>query len=72
MQGIRELSSIHAIEVHSSQVSYQKIPQPRAEGSLLLEKAEVVLPDAISCKGKSGHTNKKLVSERREIKSRSL
>ena len=57
-EGIRELSSIHAIEVHSSQVSYQKIPQPRAEGALLLEKAEVALPDAQCRQIKNIHITK--------------
>lgn len=71
-EGIRELGSIHAIELHSPQLSYQKIPEPRKAGLLLLEKAGVSLPDAISCKGATGLTNKKLISERKKLIPRSL
>jgi len=71
-EGISELSSIHAIEVHFPQMSYQKIPQPRAIGSQLLEKAGVCLPDAIPCKGFTALTRKKLVSERKKLMPRPL
>ena len=71
-EGISELSSVHAIEVHFPQMSYQKIPQPRAIASLLLEKAGVSLPDAISCKGVTALTRKKLVTERKKLMPRSL
>jgi len=71
-EGIQELSSIHAIEVRSSIVSYQKIPQPRKAGLLLLSNADISLPDAIPCTGHTGHTNKKLVSERKRLENRDL
>ena len=71
-EGISELSSIHAIEVHFPQMSYQKIPQPRVTASLLLEKIGVALPDAIPCKGITALTRKKLVSERKKLTPRSL
>jgi len=71
-EGITELSSIHAIEVHYPQMSYQKIPQPRPTATLLLEKVGVALPDAIPCKGASALTRKKLVSERKNLRSKSL
>jgi len=71
-EGISELSSIHAIEVHYPQMAYQKIPQPRSIAMLLLEKAGVTLPDAIPCKGALALTRKKLVSERKKLKPRSL
>lgn len=71
-EGISELSSIHAIEVHFAQMSYQKIPQPRVAASLLLEKAGISLPDAIPCNGVTALTRKKLVSERKKLTTRSL
>lgn len=71
-EGISELGSIHAIEVHYPQMSYQKIPQPRSTAMLLLEKAGVTLPDAIPYKGVSVLTRKKLVSERKKLKPRLL
>lgn len=71
-EGISELSSIHAMEVHFPQMSYQQIPQPHSSTMLLLEKAGITLPDAIPCKGVSVLTRKKLVSERKKFKSRIL
>ena len=71
-EGISELSSIHAMEVHFPQMSYQQIPQPRSSTMLLLEKAGITLPDAIPFKGVSVLTRKKLVSERKKFKSRNL
>jgi transposase len=71
-EGISELASIHAIEVHFPQMSYQQIPEPRAAAINLLEKTGIVLPDAIPCKGATALTRKKLVSERNKLKSKSL
>lgn len=71
-EGISELSSIHAIEVHFPKMSYQQIPQPRSSTMRLLEKAGIVLPDAIPFKGATALTRKKLVSERKSFKSRTL
>jgi transposase len=71
-EGIQELSSIHAIEVHFPALSYQKIPEPRPSTMLLLEKAKITLPDAISCRGARALTRKKLVSERKKFKTRML
>jgi transposase len=71
-EGISELSSIHAIEVHFPQMSYQQIPQPRSSTMLLLEKAGITLPDALPCRGATALTRKKLVSERKNFKARIL
>lgn len=71
-EGISELSSIHAMEVHFPQMSYQQIPQPRSSTMLLLEKAGITLPDAIPFKGVGVLTRKKLVSERKNLTSRAL
>ena len=71
-EGIDELSSIHAVEVHFPKMSYQQIPQPRSSTMLLLEKAGITLPDAIPFKGASGLTRKKLVSERKIFTPRTL
>ncbi len=71
-EGINELSSIHAIEVHFPLLSYQKIPKPRPSAMLLLEKAKITLPDAIPCRGTCVLTRKKLVSERKKLKTRTL
>ena len=68
-EGISELGSIHTIEVHFPKMSYQQIPQPRSSTAVLLEKAGITLPDAIPLKGVSVLTRKKLVSERKIIKS---
>lgn len=71
-EGINELSSVHAIEVHFPSLSYQKIPEPRPSTKLLLEKAKITLPDAIPCRGAHALTRKKLVSERKKQKPRML
>lgn len=63
-EGISELSSIHAIEVHFPKMSYQQIPQPRSSAMLLLERAGIALPDAIPCsceKGKSVQWKKGII-----------
>ena len=71
-EGISALSSIHAMEVHFSRMSYQQIPQPSSSTMLLLEKAGITLPDAIPFTGVSVLTRKKLVSERKNLTSRIL
>ena len=51
-EGIAELASICAIELTlSNQTTCQLIPEPRPLGKLLLEKADITLPDAIPHKG---------------------
>jgi transposase len=71
-EGISELSSIYAMEVHFPQISYQQIPQPRSSTLLLLEKAGITLPDAIPFKGTVVLTRKKLVSERKKLRPKCL
>jgi transposase len=71
-EGIEELKSICSMEVHTPQLSYQKIPEPRPMGKLLLEKAGVSLPDSLPCKGIVIVTRKKLVSERKELDAKDL
>ena len=57
-EGLEELGSINAMEVHYPHLSYQTIPEPRPMSLLLLQKAGVSLPDAIPCKGASALTKK--------------
>ena len=64
-EGIEELSSLCATEAIIGNVSIQTVPEPRARGKLLLEKANVTLPDAIPCRNVNVFTRKKLVEERR-------
>lgn len=71
-EGLEELGSINAMEVHYPQLSYQKIPEPRPLGILLLQKAGISLPDAIPCKGITVLTRKTLVSERKNLRHRTL
>jgi hypothetical protein len=60
-EGIAELASICAIELTlSNQTTCQVIPEPRPLGKLLLEKADITLPDAIPHKGITVVTRKKL------------
>lgn len=63
--GIRELSSLCATEVLIDDVSIQTVPEPREQSRLLLEKADITLPDAIPCRNVNVFTRKKLVKERR-------
>jgi transposase len=64
-EGIEELSSLCATEVVIGNLSIQTIPQPRQIGKMLLEKADITLPDAIPCKKAVVFTRKKLTEERR-------
>lgn len=67
-EGISELASICAIEVHvPGQMAYQTIPNPRLLGQQLLQKAKITLPDAIPCRHATVDTRKKLVSERKSL-----
>jgi hypothetical protein len=67
-EGIAELASICAIELTlSNQTTCQVIPEPRPLGKLLLEKADITLPDAIPHKGITVVTRKKLVPQRKSI-----
>jgi transposase len=67
-EGIAELASICAIELTlSNQTTCQVIPEPRPLGKLLLEKADITLPDAIPHKGVTVVTRKKLVPQRKSI-----
>jgi len=64
-EGIDELADLCATQVIIKEVSCQTIPEPRELGSILLQKAEVTLPDAIPCRNVKVDTRKKLVSERK-------
>lgn len=64
-EGIRELSSLCAMEVLIDDVSIQTAPEPREQSRLLLEKADITLPDAIPCRDVKVFTRNKLVKERR-------
>jgi transposase len=64
-EGIEELSSLCATEAIIGNVSIQTVPEPRERGKLLLQKANVTLPDAIPCRNVNVFTRKKLVEERR-------
>jgi hypothetical protein len=67
-EGIAELASICAIELTlPNQTTCQVIPEPRPLGKLLLEKADITLPDAIPHKGITVVTRKKLVPQRKSI-----
>src|SRR5918999_2041533 len=67
-EGIAELASICAIELTlPNQTTCQVIPAPRPLGKLLLEKADITLPDAIPHKGITVVTRKKLVPQRKSI-----
>jgi hypothetical protein len=63
-EGIDELSSLCATEVIMGEVFIQTIPRPREMGQLLLDRANVSLPDAIPCQKKTVFTRKNLVDER--------
>lgn len=65
-EGITELSSICGIKLEvAGSVSSQTIPQPRKLGKLLLEKANITLPDALPCRNVEVVTRKKLVAGRK-------
>jgi len=65
-EGVAELASICSAEVNiPGSALYQTIPEPRPFGRLLLKKAGIVLPNAISCHNVAVDTRKKLVSERK-------
>jgi len=64
-EGIAELSSLCTIEVAIGSLSIQSVPNPRESIKMLLEKADITLPDAIPCSKESVFTRKKLVEERR-------
>ena len=67
-EGIAELASICAIELPlSNQTPGHVIPEPRPLGKLLLEKADIPLPDAIPHQGITVVTRKKLVPQRKSI-----
>ena len=69
-EGIAELSSLCTTEVVIGNLSLQTVPIPRKSIKILLEKADLTLPDAIPFSKESVFTNKKLVEERRSsIKS---
>ena len=64
-EGIEELCSLCATEVVIGNLSVQTIPRPIATGQMLLEKADITLPDAIPSRKATVFTRKKLVEERR-------
>jgi len=64
-EGVAELSSLCATEVVIGNLSIHTVPHPRDNIKVLLEKADITLPDAIPCSEESVFTRKKLVEERR-------
>lgn len=65
-EGINELSSICSLNIsYTEGIDFQSIPEPRKLGKLLLEKANVTIPDAIASRNIKVATRKKLVSERK-------
>ena len=64
-EGIAELSSLCATEVVIGNLSIHTIPIPRDNIKILMEKADITLPDAIPCSKESVFTRKKLVEERK-------
>lgn len=64
-EGVAELSSLCATEVVIGSLSIQTVPIPRESVKMLLEKADITLPDAIPCSKESVFTRKRLVEERR-------
>jgi Transposase len=67
-EGIAELSSICSLQLTlANQTTCQMIPEPRPLGKLLLEKASITLPEAISHKEITVVTRKKLVPQRRSV-----
>ena len=70
-EGVAELSSLCATEVVIGNLSVQTVPIPRESVEMLLEKADITLPDAIPCSKEPVFTRKKLVKERRSsVKSK--
>lgn len=70
-EGIGELCTLCATEVVIGSLSVQTIPRPRENVQMLLEKADITLPDAIPSRKAAVFTRKKLVEERRSsIKSK--
>lgn len=67
-----ELSSICANKIMIGKTCIHTIPTPRELGQLLLKKAQITLPDVISCSSKSVYTTKKLVEERKQFKNKSI
>ena len=66
-EGIEELSSLCTTEVVIGNLSIHTIPTPRENGKLILEKANIKLPDAIPCREAAVLTRKKLVENRRSV-----
>lgn len=70
-EGIAELSSLCTTEVVIGNLSLQTVPIPRENIKMLLEKADITLPDAIPCSKEFVFTRKKLAEERRSsVKSK--
>jgi len=64
-EGIDALAAHCSLTIQSSsRCPYQIIPKPNVQGQLLLDKAEITLPDAIAYREVNVATRKKLVSER--------
>ena len=64
-EGIQELSCLCATQTIIGDISIQTIPEPRSLSKMLLEAANVTLPDAIPCRNVNVYTRKKLVEKRR-------
>lgn len=65
-EGVLELTHLCGINIHVSEnVSCQTIPEPRKQTKILLDKADIQLPDALPSRNVVVVTRKKLVSERK-------
>ena len=64
-EAIEELCSLCATEVVIGSLSVHTLPAPRENVQMLLEKADITLPDAIPSRKATVFTRKKLVEERR-------
>jgi transposase len=65
---ITELASICSVEINiPGSATYQTIPEPRLLGKLLLQKADIILPNVVPCRNVVVDTRKKLVAERKSL-----
>ena len=68
-EGVRELSQICSIHISvDGKTECQTIPKPREMGQKLLQKADIVLPDALPSRNIKVSTRKKLVPLRKKFK----
>ena len=63
-EGIEELAAIHLQDLHVGSACIQNIPEPSAIGKQLINRARVMLPQALPNRKANVHTKKELPSER--------